>query len=100
MSVEPISPEYVASRRPLVPDEVINVFNELIQEKFDGKRAVVAQDKAVDLIVERMAIGREMIFRNKWLDVEPLYREAGWLVEFDKPGYNEDYTARFVFTKP
>ena len=31
--------------------------------------------------------------------IEPLYREKGWNVEYDKPGYNEFYKARFIFKK-
>ena len=41
----------------------------------------------------------EKVFKNKWLDVEEVYRKAGWKVEYDKPGYCEDYEAYFVFEK-
>jgi hypothetical protein len=33
------------------------------------------------------------------MDVEDVYQKAGWEVEFDKPGYNEDYEANFKFSK-
>ncbi len=36
---------------------------------------------------------------NHWLDVEDVYREAGWVVEYDKPGYCESYEATFTFKK-
>lgn len=31
------------------------------------------------------------------LDVEDVYRAAGWEVTYDKPGYNETYDATFTF---
>jgi hypothetical protein len=34
------------------------------------------------------------------LDIEPIYREAGWIVEYDKPAYCENYDANFTFTIP
>ena len=34
-----------------------------------------------------------------WLDVEGIYRKAGWDVEYDSPGYCEDYPATFKFRK-
>jgi len=44
-------------------------------------------------------ISSAKIFENGWLDVEPIYREVGWNVEYDKPGYNETYEASFKFTR-
>lgn len=29
-----------------------------------------------------------------WLDLEDIYRDEGWTVEYDSPGYNETYEAR------
>ena len=33
------------------------------------------------------------------MDIESIYRADGWGVYYDKPGYNETYTATFEFTK-
>ena len=41
---------------------------------------------------------RADVFSNHWLDVEDIYREQGWNVEYDKPTYNETYDAYFVFS--
>jgi hypothetical protein len=43
-------------------------------------------------------LNRNEIFKKGWLDVEEIYGKAGWKVEYDKPGYNEDYAAHFIFT--
>lgn len=42
---------------------------------------------------------RQFIFDKHWLDIEDTYRKAGWNVEYDKPGYCENYDAYFVFSK-
>ena len=42
---------------------------------------------------------RQKIYDQGWLDFEPLYREVGWNVEYDKPAYYEHYDAYFKFTK-
>jgi hypothetical protein len=43
---------------------------------------------------------RDKIFNDKLLDVEPIFRDAGWTVIFDKPAYNESYSSTFEFKKP
>jgi hypothetical protein len=42
---------------------------------------------------------RQGMYDKGWMDVEDVYQKAGWEVEFDKPGYNEDYEANFKFSK-
>lgn len=97
--VKPISPD--ECRKLNIPDEVIESFNELIQEKFRGKSATVLQDEVIERILSKFNhyIGRQEIYDNCWLDVEDLFGEAGWKVVYDKPGYNESYPAKFEFTK-
>ena len=41
--IKPITPNDVVK---VVPDEVIEVFNLIIQEKWDGKKSVIKQSKA------------------------------------------------------
>jgi hypothetical protein len=79
-----------------IPDEVIEAFNELIIKNLSGGSATVHQDEVVRLIVKK-GIKRADIFENHWLDVENLFQENGWEVDYDKPGYNESYEAYFVF---
>jgi len=100
--VMPIKPNEVQSKKDeLLPDAVIRSFNELIAENFDGTKSTVSQNEAIKRILSKMPeeITEREIFDKKWLDVEVFYREAGWKVEYDKPGYNESYSAYFVFSK-
>lgn len=99
MPVKPIRPNEVEkAKAQSFPDAVIESFNELIKRHFTGRSATFTQDEVVKLIASK-GLKRKDIFDNHWLDVEPTYRDIGWKVEFDKPGYNEDYDAMFTFTK-
>lgn len=98
--VEPISPSDV---KKIIPDFVIEAVNQLINEKWDGYEAVILQDEIMAIISSSDDMddkpSRKQILDKGWLDFEPLYREKGWDVEYDKPGYNEFYKAKFIFKK-
>jgi len=90
--------EVIQARKESMPDEVIQIFNELITQKFDGHRAIVHQGAVVKKLGE-LGYGSSEVFRMGWLDVEDIYRQQGWNVVYDKPGYNESYEAYFKFSK-
>lgn len=93
-SVKPISPKDVAGQ---IPDAVLSVFNTLITQNFRSGSACVLQDNVVAELVKR-GLNRDEIFNRGWLDVEALYRGAGWTVEYNKPAYNDEpYPATFTF---
>lgn len=106
-SALPISPdEVVAVKRTLIPSVVIESFNELIARKWNGYSSSFTQNEVINLILEKWPsspeetqITRSTIFKEHWLDVEDIYRNTGWIVTYDKPGYNETYEARFIFDK-
>ncbi len=98
--VLPIKPREVAAvQRSQIPPEVIEVFNELIAKELSSNSAVVQQEDVVKRIVEKMGVERKEIFDGKWLNIEAIFRNAGWKVEYDSPGYSETYGAKFIFTK-
>lgn len=100
--IKPIRPEDAnAEKLKDIPDAVFEVFNNQIVRNLSagGRRAVVYQDVVVNLLEEGHNMNRGEIYKNGWLDVEPLYREAGWKVVYDKPAYNETYRAHFIFSK-
>lgn len=99
MAVKPITPREVASlKQVLIPDAVIEAFNEMIAANFNGGYSSFTQEAVVKLIVKK-GISRNDLFSNNWLDVEPIYEKSGWKVEYDKPGYNESYEPTFSFKK-
>ena len=96
--MKPISPNDVVA--PEIPDFVIDIVNRLIRQNYQSRRkcSIIEQREIVKEIKALINIyGLE--FNIKWLDFEELYRNAGWNVEYDKPGYNESYEATFKFTK-
>lgn len=125
----PISPEeIVAVKTRLIPGFVFDAFNELIARDWDGVEATVKQDEVVKLIRAKQGAkdgvvqggdrrsggggegvggggrrsgggGMKDPFAEGWLDVEEIYRGIGWTVRYEKPGYNEEGMAFFVFSK-
>jgi hypothetical protein len=94
---KPIKPSEVEK---IVPDEVIESFNELIQKYWNGNESVIKQVEVVKLISEKTGMYDSEIFDKKYLDVEPIYISAGWEVKYDEPGFNENpYPPYFRFSK-
>ena len=92
--------EAISHKESIIPEEVFDAFNEMIVEKIDGNgSATVMQDDVVERIVSKLACNRQEIFDKHWLDVEKIYRDAGWNVKFDKPAYCETYQAYFKFSR-
>lgn len=96
--VKPITPAE-AARGTAKPDFVIQAFNEMIASKMSGGQARFTQYEVMDRIcsLSGLTMTTSDILHSGWLDVEPLFREAGWSVEYDKPGYCESYKAFFIF---
>ncbi len=98
--VKPLSPdEVVLAKTASMPDEVIETFNLLIATKWDGTSARITQSDAVEALCDRMKIARKDVFGRHLLDVEDIYRSKGWNVEYDRPAYNENFEASFIFKK-
>ena len=97
---KPITPDEVASaKRAHIPDAVFDAFNAEIAAAFTAGSATVKQDKVVQRLIDG-GMERREIFDKGYLNVEEVYRDAGWNVTYDKPAYNESYSAFFVFKKP
>jgi hypothetical protein len=99
--IKPITPSE-AGLGQNKPDFVIKAFNEVITKNFKNGSSRVTQEQALAAIQDHCphAMRREDIFAAGWLDVEPNFRAAGWRVEYDKPGYCEDYGAFYIFSAP
>lgn len=98
--VNPIKPEEVILR---IPDFIIEAVNDLIKEKWDGQCAVIKQNEIMEIVSsddpEDPRPSRKKVFDHNWLDFEPMYRQVGWGVLYDKPGLGENFDAYFKFTK-
>jgi hypothetical protein len=98
--IKPIKPHDVAKlKEERLPDQVILAFNEAIADNWKGTYASFRQDDIADRIKLKMGINDSTIFDKCYLNVEDIYRAAGWKVEFDSPAYCETYPAIFKFSK-
>jgi hypothetical protein len=83
------------AKRHVIPDFVLAVVNQLLAEGFNERGINVPQQEIIDRV--KLLTGSDA-FNMKWLDFESLFEDEGWIVKYDKPGYNESYDAFFVFT--
>lgn len=97
---KPITPqEQAAQATTQIPDVVFDCVNAVLCAGGTHGRIVVHQDSIVTELTGKHGLDLAAIYDKNWLDFEPAYREAGWRVTYDKPGYNEDYRAHWVFTR-
>lgn len=87
-----------------IPSQIFEAVNFLIKQHYKAHGFSIKQsdilEKALELANEdHMFMTSNMIFEKGWMDFEPHYRNAGWKVVHDKPGYNESYPAVFKFSK-
>ena len=83
--VKPIKPGEIGKKKEAnIPDVVFEVFNELLTKNYSGRSATIRQEVVVKLLVEK-GLKRNEIFDRGWLDIENVYRKAGWKVIYDKP---------------
>jgi hypothetical protein len=96
--VRPIRPSEVAKEKSkAIPGVVFEVFNQLIAENFSNRHAIIKMEDIVNRL-ELKGLDRKEMYSKGWLDVEGVYREAGWKVVYDQPAYNESYPATFEFS--
>jgi len=101
---KPISTEAILLiKKELIPGFVFDVVNNLIAKNWNGARSVIKQKYIVADIIKycednSITLSESGVYENKYLNFEELYRQQGWKVEYDKPGYNETYDASFTFS--
>lgn len=97
-TVQPLSPDRLVTPKAFqIPNIVIMVVNKLINENWDGHLSRVWQSDIIINIGRLTGIDKESILRNRWLNVEPLYREAGYKVNYIAPNPGEKGDAYFEF---
>lgn len=82
----------------IIPQVVFDAVNELLAEKYRGSQISIKQKEIITRI-QRLdkKLTDKVIFDNKYMDFEKVYRESGWVVGYDKPAYSESYDAYFTF---
>lgn len=98
--VEPIKPkDIIDNLDDIIHPAVIKAVNELLKEKYRGSEVNIKQK---DIVAKILSINPEIttkeIDEKKWMDFEPIFIKAGWIVKYDKAAYNEDYDSYFTFS--
>lgn len=99
--IKPISPnEIMDNLTTIIPSVVIEAVNNLLKLKYRGDDVSIKQKDIIEEI-QRLdeTMTNNVIFKNKYMDFESIYRKNGWNVVYDKPGYSENYDAYFKFSK-
>jgi hypothetical protein len=99
--VKPITPEEITTtKEDLIPDEVIESFNEMIVAKWNGTESFFRLKEITTVAKRKLNLRKpKKEFDSKWLDVEDIYRRLGWNVVYMSPDWGEDYDAYFTFSK-
>lgn len=89
---QPIKPSEIAkAKAAVIPEVVFEIANELIALTYCNGKA------RFDLSEFRERLKRSLLdnYRKEYLDIEDIYRDAGWSVTFHKPDYTEDWAAYY-----
>jgi len=97
--VTPIGPDDVVANRGVttIPQAVILAFNRLIEGRWDGVQARFTRSDAVGAIWAATGLCEQEMLHARHLDIEPLYRDAGWKVTYEAPEIGETWEAHYVF---
>ena len=101
--VTPIKPDEIESNMAkIIPDFVLDSINELLKENYRGRGSVMLKQK--DIISKILKhpdtnLSKQQIYDKHYLDIEGVYSQYGWSVEYDKPSYGDsDFDTFFTFS--
>jgi len=97
-SSQVLSPEAaVAAWKLSLPDEVVDIFNAKLLEKFDGKNAQVLEEALLKSLKDK-GFASNRVCEQGWLEqVQGMYQESGWKVEYRSPNWEESFKSYFFF---
>ena len=98
----PITPKFIEDNLEyIIHPAVIQAVNELLKESYRPGKSVILTIKKVIQKTKSICpeLTAEKIQENKWLDFESVFRNVGWKVKFDSPGWDENYESFYEFSK-
>jgi hypothetical protein len=99
--IKPITPDEIRTRKlALMPSAVIEVFNSLIVEKWNGREATIRQIEAAERIAAKLEVSVDSVLNNNLLDIQLIFEGAGWhVLSYNKLACNETEEPTIRFTK-
>lgn len=93
-----IGPEDMVKQwQQALPDEVVETFNDLLAQNFDGRFAIVREDDLLAALKEKGLNAKE-VQEQRWLhQTYQLYKEAGWKADHRTPGWDDSFKPYFRF---
>lgn len=98
--IKPITPEEARNEaKSNIPEFVIIGVNNAIKSHYHKSGFTIKQK---DILAEIMKVAPDdmtnnEIFENHWMDFEDLYKNFGWNISYDSPGYRESYDEKYEF---
>lgn len=97
--IEPIKPNDIMDNlEDIIHPDVIRAVNEILKDKYRGSRITFTLKEIKAKAISYGNISDKEIDEKKWLDFESIYRKAGWVVNYDRPGWDENYDSFFEFS--
>lgn len=104
---QPMSPDEALKAKGFsIPEPIIAAVNELLVAAIrpNVTTIILKQKDILALAIRKfkeadMSVTEGQIYKEGWMDFEPIFEKVGWKVSYDKPGYCESYEAFFEFSK-
>jgi hypothetical protein len=105
-NIKPFSPTEACANKVLaIPKEIIQAVNELLAERYNDRAAIHITLKEVKARCRKIlgidglsSDGDEVdAWPSSFWDFEPVYRDQGWTVDYDRPTHNESYDGYYIF---
>ncbi len=92
------SPDEVVTRwQQALPDAVIETFNELLIQKFNGQSAMIHQDDLMKVLANK-GLKAQDVYDQRWLDqAKERFKDKGWKVTYHSPDWDDNFRSHFFF---
>lgn len=97
---KPISINDLTKKNYEIPDLVIVIVDSMLKDRWQNNSAILFISDIIKSIQVVCNKTESEILNKHWLDIEPIYRQAGYDVEYHKPEINSIDKAYFKFSKP
>ncbi len=93
--MKPITPAEVKNKKiDSIQPEMIQAANELIVKKFNGHSASIKKNDLIERYCKIKGVSnteklRGTLYEDHQLDIEGIFRQAGWSVNFESPSYGD-----------
>lgn len=89
--VVPIKPnEILDNLEKIIPQPVFEAINALLSEQYRGGSVTITlKDIVAKIATIDRTLTKDILFSNKYLDFEKVYRDNGWVVSYEQSGYGD-----------